>query len=126
MPKPLSSDLRQRVIDYVIAGHSARASARRFGVSDSFAIKLVKRWRTEGHVEPRYFGRPADRGKLSAYKDVLHKALKAEPDMTLAELCEQLFRDHGVDIHPTNLSRYLKSMGYTYKKNFGRHRAQQT
>ena len=45
MPKPLSSDLRQRVIDDVIAGYSARASARRFGVSESFAIKLVKRWR---------------------------------------------------------------------------------
>ena len=44
MPKPLSSDLRQCVINDVIAGYSARASARRLGVSESFAIKLVKRW----------------------------------------------------------------------------------
>ena len=39
LPKPLSSDLRQRVIDNIIAGYSARASACWFGVSESFAIK---------------------------------------------------------------------------------------
>ena len=41
MPKPLSSDHRQPVINYVIAGYSDRASAHRFGVSESFAIKLA-------------------------------------------------------------------------------------
>ena len=40
MPKLLFSDLHQRVIYDVIACYSARASARRFGVSESFAIKL--------------------------------------------------------------------------------------
>ena len=119
MPKPLSSDLRQRVIDYVAQGHSARASASRFGVSESFAIKLVKRWREEGHARPRRFGRPPDRGKLRHCKAFLHTTLREEPDITLAELCERLLREQDVDIHLVNLSRYLRSLGYTYKKNIG-------
>ena len=38
-----SLDLRVRVAAFVEAGHSCRAAARHFGVSDSFAIKLVQR-----------------------------------------------------------------------------------
>ena len=40
-----SLDLRVRVADFVEAGHSCRAAAQHFGVSDSFAIKLVQRTR---------------------------------------------------------------------------------
>ena len=116
MPKPLSSDLRQCVINDIIAGHSARASARRLGVSESFAIKLVKRWRQEGHIEPRHSGRPVDRGKPRHYKNTLHKVLKQEPDITLSELCVQLSERHGVNIHPGNPGRYPGFSGYTYKK----------
>ena len=38
-----SLDLRVRVADFVEAGHSCRAAARHFDVSESFAIKLVRR-----------------------------------------------------------------------------------
>ena len=38
-----SLDLRVRVVAFVEAGHSCRAAARHFGVSDSFAIKLLQR-----------------------------------------------------------------------------------
>ena len=94
----------------------ARASPRWFGVSESFAIKLVKHWREEGHIEPRYFGRPADRGKPRHYKNTLHKVLKQEPDITLSELCVQLSERHGVNIHPGNPGPYPGFLGYTYKK----------
>jgi transposase len=38
-----SLDLRVRIAGFVEAGHSRRAAARHFGVSDSCAIKLVRR-----------------------------------------------------------------------------------
>ena len=38
-----SLDLRVRVADFVEAGHSCRAAAQHFDVSESFAIKLVRR-----------------------------------------------------------------------------------
>ena len=126
MPKPLSSDLRQRVINDVIAGYSARASARRLGVSESFAIKLVKRWREEGHIEPRHFGRPADPGAnpgitrtpCTRSSNKNQTSLYQSPDITLSELCVQLSERHGVNIHPSNPGRYPGFSGYTYKKRW--------
>jgi transposase len=43
-----SLDLRVRVVAFVEAGHSCRAAARHFEVSDTFAIKLLQRQRTSG------------------------------------------------------------------------------
>ena len=40
MTQSYSVDLRVRVVAFVEAGHTCRAAARHFGVSDSFAIKL--------------------------------------------------------------------------------------
>jgi len=43
-----SLDFRVRVADFVEAGHSCRAAAQHFAVSESFAIKLVLRARDTG------------------------------------------------------------------------------
>lgn len=40
MVKPLSNDLRERVVAFVEAGHSRRATAAHFRVSPSFVIKI--------------------------------------------------------------------------------------
>ncbi|MCH7692868.1 MAG: helix-turn-helix domain-containing protein, partial [Proteobacteria bacterium] len=47
-----SLDLRQRIIEAARSGSSARAAARRFGVSASSAINLVARWRNTGSYAP--------------------------------------------------------------------------
>jgi putative transposase len=48
-----SQDLRDRVIDAVEKeGMSRRAAAVRFGVSESSAIKWVRRWRLTGSRAP--------------------------------------------------------------------------
>lgn len=52
MAKSYSSDLRSRVVAYVGAGHSRRAAARRFGVSNSFAVKLLQRIAAHGTLSP--------------------------------------------------------------------------
>jgi hypothetical protein len=54
MTQSYSLDLRVRVVAFVEAGHSCRA-ARHFGVSDSFAIKLLQRQRTFGSPTPTAF-----------------------------------------------------------------------
>ena len=53
MTKPLSNDLRVRLIDAVTQGMSCRAAADRFGVAASTAVKLVRRWRDTGTSAPR-------------------------------------------------------------------------
>ena len=53
MTKPLSLDLRQRVVDAINSGQSCRAAAARFGIAPSAAMKWHRLWRETGSVAPR-------------------------------------------------------------------------
>jgi transposase len=81
-----SLDLRVRVADFVEAGHSCRAAAEHFAVSESFAIKLVRRTRDTGSPAPARQGRPPGGGKLVAYERFLIQAVEARPAITMPEL----------------------------------------
>jgi transposase len=48
MAKPLSEDLRIRVVRAVEGGMSRRAAAERFGISAASAVRFVKEWRESG------------------------------------------------------------------------------
>ena len=48
MPRSLSDDLRQRVIEAVDGGMSRRGASRRFGIGEAAAIRRVSRWRRPG------------------------------------------------------------------------------
>ena len=48
MAKPLSEDLRIRLIQAVEGGLSRRAAAERFGVSAASAVRFVSEWRQSG------------------------------------------------------------------------------
>ena len=56
MVKPLSNDLRKRVVAFVEAGHSRRATAAHFRVSPSFVIKLMMLFRQTGRIDHRPIG----------------------------------------------------------------------
>ncbi len=83
-----SLDLRVRVADFV-AGHSCRAAARHFGVSDSFAIKLVRRMRHSGSPAPARQGRPPGRGKLVRHSRSLYDMLRVHisPQPSTCQIC---------------------------------------
>lgn len=40
MVRPLSDDLRERVVAAVLSGESRRSAAKRFGIANSTAVKL--------------------------------------------------------------------------------------
>ena len=90
MTQSFSLDLRVRVAAFVEAGHSCRAAARHFGVSDSFAIKLMQRQRHSGSLAPARQGRPPGRGKLAPYEAFLIQTVEAEPAITMPELAARL------------------------------------
>jgi transposase len=95
-----SLDLRVRVAAFVEAGHSCRAAAQHFDVSESFAIKLVRRTRNLGSPAPDRQGRPPGRGKLVAYESFLIQTVEAEPAITMPELAARLLEQHGVVAAP--------------------------
>lgn len=52
MSRPLSNDLRERVVAAVSGGESCRAVAARFGVAVSSVVKWSQRHRATGSVAP--------------------------------------------------------------------------
>lgn len=111
-----STDLRERVVAFVNAGHSRRAAARHFGISESCAVKLLRHWTATGSTEPLRQGRPPGRGRLGASLDFLIARVTAQPDITMPELAAVLAAERGVPAHPASLSKRLRQAGYTYKK----------
>jgi transposase len=117
MGKSYSPDLRERVFEFIDAGHSRRKAAGRFGVSPSFAVKLASRRQETGSLAPAKQGRPRGSGKLAKHCDFLIAQVKKRPDITMPELAAKLEAERGVTASPASLSRVLCKAGYSYKKN---------
>lgn len=117
MGRCYSLDLRERVAKFVSSGASRRAAARHFGVSESFAIKLVQHEARSGSPAPVRQGRPPGSGKLASFENFLIAEVEAEPDITMPELADRLIARHGVSAAPAVLSRLLCRHGFTYKKS---------
>jgi transposase len=115
MTQSFSLDLRVRVAAFVEAGHSCRAAARHFGVSDSCAIKL-QRQRQFGSLASARQGRPPGGSKLVAHEAFLIQTVEAEPAITMPELAARLLEEHGIVAAPAMLSRFLCQRGFSYKK----------
>ena len=117
MGKGYSLDLRKRVVSRVRGGHSRREAARHFGVSESCAVKLMRRVETTGSPAPARQGRPPGGGKLAPHRDFLIERIKAKSDITMPELAEALMKERGVEADPASLSRLLCKAGFSYKKS---------
>ena len=117
MGKSYSMDLRERIVAQVASGGSRRGAAKRFGVSDSCAIKLVARVERTGSAEPARQGRPPGGGKLAAHMAFLIEEVEARPDITLPELAARLEAERGVKVAAPSLSRALSAAGFSYKKS---------
>ncbi|MDF0604036.1 helix-turn-helix domain-containing protein, partial [Psychromarinibacter sp. C21-152] len=78
MGKPLSLDLRRRIVACVEAGQSRRAAAAKFDVSPSFVVELMRRYRKTGSLEPARQGRPPG-GRLAPLHHYLIETVEVRP-----------------------------------------------
>ena len=123
MTKPLSSDLRERLIEAVAAGMSRRAAADRFGIAASTAVKWVRRWRGTGSKAPRPQGGDKRSDRIEAHAGEILELIAATRDITLAEIASHLERRHGERFSPSMIWRFLDRHAQTFKKNRARQRA---
>jgi transposase len=123
MTKPLSLDLRLRVVGAIDAGMSRRAAAERFGIAASAAIKWHELWRRTGSVEPRPQGGDKRSDRIEALAEAILALVVEAPDITLAEIAERLTRDHGERFAPSVVHRFFARRGISFKKNRARQRA---
>ena len=108
--KPLSIDLRQKVIDSHKKGVKIGEIAEKFEVSDSFVRKLIKRHQETGGVEPKPHSGGAA-AKLSEEHFEFIKSLKGEtPKITLTDLCKKVAEKYQIKVSVPTMCRIVKKL----------------
>jgi transposase len=123
MAKPLSEDLRIRVIRAVEGGMSRRAAAERFGVSPASAVRFVRDWRESGATSAKPQGGDQRSHRIEAHREVILGAIQAKPDLTLTEIADMLASKLGASFAPSSIWRFLDRHAITFKKSRARRRA---
>lgn len=116
MARALSIDLRTRLVKAVEGGMSARAAGRKLDISASASTAIVKRWRETGSCEPLRMGgyRPC---LLDGERAFMEELVREHGDWSEAEMARSLRKKRGLDVHPTTVGRFVRKLGYRYKKN---------
>lgn len=115
MTRPLSNDLRERVVAAVAAGATCRSVAARFGVSVSSVVKWSQRHRATGSVAPGKVGghrKPV----LEPHRAFIVERIEQTPDLTLHRLKDELAA-RGVKVSHNTVWEFLRREGLRFKKN---------
>jgi putative transposase len=115
MTRPLSTDLRERVVAAIAAGESCRAVALRFGVSVASVVKWSQRHRRTGSVAPGKIGghrKPI----LGPHRAFIVERLEQTPHLSLHGLKDELAA-RGVKVSHNAVWMFLRREGLRFKKN---------
>lgn len=116
--KPISNDLRTRIVEVYEEGQLSSAKvAERFRVSEGSVKNFVKQWRETGTIAPK----PAANGKTflidATGEEVLRGLIEGKTDLSQMELREQLAEETGCLVSQPTISRTLQRLNVTRKKS---------
>ena len=121
MPKPLSNDLRKRIIDAKLRGDTEDRIAQEKEVNKSTITKL---WALYRETES-YEARPNPNGRKPALSpqqlDLIANRINSQPDITLQELIDEF----NLPVCVSALCRTVNNkLGFCFKKNAARRRTE--
>ena len=115
MARPLSIDLRERVVDAVVRGGlSCRKAAAGFGVGESTAIAWVARFRETGSVAPGQMGGHRPKKLIGGWREWLLERCRGR-DFTLRGLVAEL-AERGMQVDYRTVWAFVHAEGLTHKK----------
>jgi transposase len=115
--KAYSTDLRERAIESVESGEcNIPQAARRYKVSQPSLERWLAKYRKTGSCAPLPHTGGAVR-RLAAADSVIRAAVKAQPDRTLQELCEQVEKETGIQSDISMMCRELARLELPRKKS---------
>jgi len=115
MARPLSNDLRERVVARHEAGESIRAVAAVFGVAPSTVSKWAQRRRATGSVAPAKFGGHR-RPLLEPYRAWIQARYAETPELTLRGL-QAALAARGIRVSYGAVRNFVHAAGLSFKKN---------
>ncbi|HZY56719.1 MAG TPA: helix-turn-helix domain-containing protein [Rubrobacteraceae bacterium] len=111
-----SEDLRRKIVEAVERGMPKIEAARAFGVGISSVKRYVATYRERRSLAPKK--RPGFKPKLDeGARKLLEANLEKHPEATLPQRREFLQRVCGVSVSDSTVSRMLRRMGWTRKKD---------
>jgi putative transposase len=114
MARPLSNDLRERVVACHERGESIRSVAATFGIAPSTVSKWTHRQRRTGSVAPDKFG-GYRRALLEPYRAWIHERYEAKPELTLEGLRAEL-AGRGIRVSYGAVQKFMHDEGLSFKK----------
>src|SRR5437660_10404942 len=114
MPKPYSDDLRERVIEAVVAGASRREAAESFSLSASSAVRWLQRWRDTGSARAKLSG--VSTSPLEEHVEWLLALVAKQPDLILDEIVGAM-RKQRIPGSRTAVWRFFERHNVTVKKS---------
>lgn len=128
MPNPISVDLRKRAVDAYLNGEgSFKEVAQRFCISSRSLTRWVALVRAgESLAALPHSGGTSRRKIQEHHKQALAQWVEEQPDIYLRELAQKLMEHYQLSLTTSMISRTLKQMGLTSKKNIRRHEAKST
>lgn len=120
--RPLSEDLRRRIVAAREDGAGPGEVCQRFSVSRSSVERFWNQQRTNGHLRPKQIG-GYRRSRLRPHERTLRQWITQQADLTLVELQQRCGERLGIKIGITALWYRLDRLGLSYKKNDTRRRA---
>jgi transposase len=109
-------DLRERVLEAVIAGASRREAAERFEVSASSAVKWLRRWDETGSVAAKATG--GSTSPLEKHADFLLSLIVERPNLTLDEVVMAM-RKRRINGSRSAIWRFFERHGISFKRVCG-------
>jgi transposase len=111
-----SEDLRKKIVEAVERGMPKIEAAKTFGVGISSVKRYVAAYREGRSLTPKK--RPGSKPKLDeGARKLLEANLEDHPEATLPQRREFLRRVCGVSVSDSTVSRMLRRMGWTRKKD---------
>ena len=112
-----SLDLRQRVVHAYEHGQDSVATvAERFSVSVGFVKKMLSLSRATGDLAPRGHGGGRRASLTPRQRQLLGRKVRAQNDISLAELQTILEEQEGVSVHVSTICRALAQLDLPHKK----------
>jgi transposase len=117
MGKPLSLDLRKRVVAAIEGGLSCNQAAKQFGIGISTAIGWARRLRETGSVEPGKMGGHRPKAISGEHRVWLLQRVK-DGDFTLRGLVAE-FAERGLKVDYRSVWEFVHAEKLSFKKKRG-------
>src|SRR3954468_14280871 len=104
-------------------GISCRGAADQFEVAPSAAIDLVSEWRSTGACKARMQAGDRRSARVENHAVEILALGEATPDLTLAEIADDLFKAHSERLVSSVVWRFFDRRNVTFEKHIARQRA---